>query len=181
MKCEQIKDRLTEFADKEMSENEYKAFQAHLDECADCRKELESIQSVLDTCKQWKGIKPSKDWDSELQKKMMKAQRPLEMEVELLRSAIIGLSQRMQKIEERQTSLPPTLEGEIMTIEELARYLRLSVDKVFEMVDRIPRFQIGYEFRFVRESVDRWIMSLQKDTEELDSRWSNWNIEDYEK
>lgn len=109
MKCEQIKDRLTEFADKEMSEDEYKAFQAHLDECADCRKELESIQSVLDTCKQWKGIKPSKDWDSELQKKMMKAQRPLEMEVELLRSAIIGLSQRMQKIEERQTSLPPTL------------------------------------------------------------------------
>lgn len=68
-----------------------------------------------------------------------------------------------------------------MTIEELARYLRLSVDKVFEMVDRIPRFQIGYEFRFVRESVDRWVMSLQKETEELDSRWSNWNIEDYEK
>jgi len=181
MQCERIKDRLTEFVDKEMSDDEYKAFQAHLDECEDCRKELEEIQSVLDACKQWKDIKPSKDWDFELQRKMIKAKRPLEMEVELLRSAIIGLSQRMQKIEERQTSLPPTLEGEIMTIEELARYLRLSVDKVYDMIDQIPRFQIGYEFRFVRESVDRWIMSLQKETDEQDSSYPNWNIEDYEK
>ena len=181
MECEQIKDRLTEYVNKEMIEDEYKAFQAHLDECADCRKELEPIQAILSACKQWKSIKPSRDWNSELQKKMMKAQRPLEMEVEILRSAIIGLSQRLQKIEERQTSLPPTLEGEIMTIEELARYLRLSVDKVFEIVDQIPRFQIGYEFRFVRESVERWIMSMQKESDEQSDSYPNWRIEDYEK
>lgn len=181
MECEKIRDRLTEFIDGEIPENEYDVFQAHLDECEDCQKELETIRSFLDSCKQWKSIKPSRDWESELRKKITKTQRPVETEIEILRSAIIGLSQKLQKIEERQTSLPPTLEGEIMTIEELARYLRINVDKVYDMIDQIPRFQIGYEFRFVRESIDRWIISMQKDSEEQGSSYPNWRIEDYEK
>ena len=102
------------------------------------------------------------------------------MEIEILRSAVIGLSQRIQKLEEKN-ALPPTLESEIMTVEELARYLRLSVDKVFEIIDQIPKFHIGYDYRFVRESVDRWIRSLEQDPYQKDNYWSGWNVEEYEK
>jgi excisionase family DNA binding protein len=180
MKCEEIRDRLTEFLDEELPEDIYKIVQTHLDECEDCRKELESLKSVLSVCQQWKGIEPSRDWESELKKKLNKTQRPPEMEIEILRSAVIGLSQRVLKLEEKG-ALPPTLEGEIMTVEELARYLRLSVDKVFEIVNQIPKFRIGYEYRFVRESIDHWIRSLERNSDSQSIPYSDWNIEDYEK
>jgi len=180
MKCDQIRDRLTEFIDSELSKDEYKEFSAHIDNCIDCQRELESIKSFLDACKKWDDIRPSRDWESELKKKLTKSQRPVETEIEILRSAIIGLSQRLQKIEERQTLLPITLDGEIMTIEELARYLRLGVDKVYDIIDQIPKFQIGYEYRFSRESIDLWIRSLERDSEQ-GSSYPKWNIEDYEK
>lgn len=180
MKCEEIRNRLTEFLDAELHEDIYKIVQIHLNECEDCRKELESLKSVLNTCQNWKGIKPSRDWESELKRKLTKIQRPPEMEIEILRSAVIGLSQRVLKLEEKG-ALPPTLEGEIMTVEELARYLRLSIDKISEMIDQIPKFRIGYEYRFVRESIDRWIRSLERDPDSQSIPYSDWNIEDYEK
>jgi excisionase family DNA binding protein len=180
VECVEIRDRLTEFLDEELPDDIQKTIQAHLDECEECRKELESFRNVLNVCHQWKGIKPSRDWESEFKRKLTKIQRPPEMEIEILRSAVIGLSQRIQKIEERN-ALPPTLEGEIMTVDELARYLRISVDKVFEMIDQIPRFSVGYEIRFVRESIDQWIRSLEKDPYQKDNYWSGWNVEEYEK
>lgn len=180
MECKEIRDRLTEFLDEELPDDIQKTIRAHLDECEECRKELESFRNVLNVCHQWKGIQPSRDWESEFKRKLTKTQRPPEMEIEILRSAVIGLSQRIQKIEERN-ALPPTLESEIMTVEELARYLRLSVDKVFEIIDQIPKFHIGYDYRFVRESVDRWIRSLEKDPYQKDNYWSGWNVEEYEK
>jgi excisionase family DNA binding protein len=180
MKCEEIRDRLTEFSDDELPEDMYKIIQTHLDDCEDCRKELESLRSVLNVCQQWKGIEPSRDWESELKKKLTKIQRPPEMEIEILRSAVIGLSQRVLKLEEKG-ALPPTLEGEIMTVEELARYLRLSVDKVFEIVNQIPKFRVSYEYRFVRESIDQWIRSLEQDPYQKDDYWSGWNVEEHEK
>ena len=179
MKCEEIRDRLTEFLDEELPDDLQKTIQTHLDECEGCRKELESLKSVLSVCQQWKGIQPSRDWESELKRKLTKTQRPPEMEIEILRSAVIGLSQRIQKLEERN-ALPPTLEGEIMTVDELARYLRISVDKIFEMINQIPRFSVGYEIRFVRESIDQWIRSLEKGSDSHSSSYLDWNIEDYE-
>lgn len=180
MNCEEIRDRLTEFLDEELPDDIQKTIQNHLDVCEECRKELESLKGVLNVCHQWKSIQPSRDWESELKRKLTKTQRPPEMEIEILRSAVIGLSQRIQKLEEKN-ALPPTLESEIMTVEELARYLRLSVDKVFEIIDQIPKFRIGYDYRFVRESVDRWIRSLEQDPYQKDNYWSGWNVEEYEK
>jgi excisionase family DNA binding protein len=180
VECEEIRDRLTEFLDEELFDDIKKTIQAHLDECEECRKELESFRNVLNVCHQWKGIQPSREWESEFKRKLTKTQRPPEMEIEILRSAVIGLSQRIQKIEERN-ALPPTLESEIMTVDELARYLRISADKVFEMIDQIPRFSVGYEIRFVRESIDRWIRSLEKGSDSHSSSYLDWNIEDYEK
>lgn len=180
MECEEIRDRLTEFLDEELPDDIQKTIQAHLDECEECRKELESFRNVLNVCHQWKGIQPSRDWESEFKRKLTKTQRPPEMEIEILRSAVIGLSQRIQKLEEKN-ALPPTLESEIMTVEELARYLRLSIDKVFEIIDQIPKFHIGYDYRFVRESVDRWIRSLEQDPYQKNNYWSGWNMEEYGK
>lgn len=96
-------------------------------------------------------------------------------ELEILRSAVVGLSRRVRELEELQVALPPTLESEIMTVDELARYLRLSVDQVYDIIDQLPRFQIGYEYRFKRESIDQWIRSLEQRPYPQKYLWGDWS------
>jgi excisionase family DNA binding protein len=52
----------------------------------------------------------------------------------------------------------------IMTVRDVARYLRMSEAKVYRMVNngQIPSFRLGKSWRFKRELVDNWIL---KETE----------------
>jgi excisionase family DNA binding protein len=175
VECDQTRDELVKFMDGEVSDEMREAIQAHLDNCADCSKELESLRDVKALCQHWGDIAPSKDWKIELKRKLAKAQRQPMTELEILRSAVIGLSRRVRELEESQTVLPPMLESEIMTVDELARYLRLSTDQVFEIIDQLPRFQIGYEYRFKRDSIDQWIRSLEQRPYPQKYLWGDWS------
>jgi excisionase family DNA binding protein len=46
---------------------------------------------------------------------------------------------------------------EIMTLPEVAAYLRVSEATVRSALDRIPHFDVGGELRFRRAGLDRWI------------------------
>ncbi len=48
---------------------------------------------------------------------------------------------------------------QLMTIEEVARYMRVSRFTVYRMAkDRsIPATKIGRQWRFQREEIDRWV------------------------
>ena len=52
-----------------------------------------------------------------------------------------------------------TLMDALMTIEEVASYLRLSKDTVYRMVQkgRIPASKVGTQWRFRRADVDQWL------------------------
>lgn len=47
----------------------------------------------------------------------------------------------------------------LMTLEEVADYLRLSKDTIYRMAHAgtIPASKVGTQWRFRREDVDRWI------------------------
>jgi len=47
----------------------------------------------------------------------------------------------------------------LMTIEEVASYLRLSKDTVYRMAQagKIPASKVGQQWRFRREDVDAWL------------------------
>jgi excisionase family DNA binding protein len=51
------------------------------------------------------------------------------------------------------------LDAEVLTIKEVAQYLRLSEAKVYEMARNgsIPAFRIGKSWRFQRDSLMAWI------------------------
>ena len=51
------------------------------------------------------------------------------------------------------------LDGDVLTIEEVARYLRLSEAKVYELArtGSIPAFRIGKSWRFDRELLKEWV------------------------
>ena len=60
---------------------------------------------------------------------------------------------------------------EVMTVREVARYLRLSEAKVYRMArsGEIPVIRIGRAWRFKRELVDAWLrqMAEQADRAEM--------------
>lgn len=175
MECEQIRDEMVMFLDNEVSDEKREAIQAHLDSCADCSSELESLRSFKQLCQDWKDISPSREWTLEFRRKLANAREQPMTELEVLRAAVIGLSRRVRELEESQSLFPPTLESEIMTVDELARYLRLSTEQIFDIIDQLPRFQIGYEYRFKRESIDQWIRSLEQRPYPQKYLWGDWS------
>lgn len=46
-----------------------------------------------------------------------------------------------------------------MTLEEVAKYLRLSVHTLYKMAEqkRIPALKAGKQWRFKKEEVDKWL------------------------
>jgi excisionase family DNA binding protein len=52
----------------------------------------------------------------------------------------------------------------IMTLEEVAGYLRVHPSTVYRMVKThsIPAFKIGSDWRFNRESIDSWRVKAEK-------------------
>lgn len=59
-------------------------------------------------------------------------------------------------------------EREIMTLDEVAQYLRVHPSTIYRMLKhhQIPAFRMGADWRFVREAVDKWFMKkIQTDGE----------------
>ena len=54
---------------------------------------------------------------------------------------------------------------EIMTPDQLARFLRVSPDRLAEVIDTIQGFDIGGELRFRKERVLEWIQEREHDRE----------------
>jgi excisionase family DNA binding protein len=53
----------------------------------------------------------------------------------------------------------PSPAGDILTIEEVAAYLRLTPQTIYKWAQekRIPAVKLGKEWRFRRSILDRWI------------------------
>jgi len=53
----------------------------------------------------------------------------------------------------------PSRDNEILTIEEVARYLRLTPQTIYKWAQerRIPAAKLGKEWRFRKSIIDRWL------------------------
>lgn len=53
---------------------------------------------------------------------------------------------------------------ELLTLEELAQYLKISKPTLYKMVenDRIPALKIANQWRFKKEDIDRWLEQHRK-------------------
>jgi len=168
MKCKDVQAELVTYLDKELSSMGQKTIETHLADCEVCSGELQELRGIIGATRQWEGITPSENWRQELQNKINSEKpRKLTQEIRHLRNAIDTLVERM----ERQ-NIP-----EVMTLEELASYLRIDPDTVWSMLDELPHFQIGYELRFKKSSIDEWIRfkenRLEMDAEDWYSG-GNW-------
>jgi len=60
----------------------------------------------------------------------------------------------------------PEKRPRIMTIEEVAKYLRLHKSTIYRMVrlGEIPSSKIGNQWRFRKDVIDAWISNKEKDS-----------------
>lgn len=57
--------------------------------------------------------------------------------------------------------------GEVLTIEELADYLRISKSTLYKLVREgsVPCQKVGKHWRFHKEAIDLWLQERKKDAE----------------
>ena len=53
---------------------------------------------------------------------------------------------------------------ELLTLEELARYLKISKPTLYKMVEkgRIPALKIANQWRFKKDDINRWLEKQRK-------------------
>ena len=56
------------------------------------------------------------------------------------------------------------MDDEILTVEELARYLKISERTIYELLKKkeIPGFKVGATWRFKKSVIDEWIKTKIK-------------------
>ena len=63
----------------------------------------------------------------------------------------------MKHIEPKKTGIAPT-PPTILTVKELAKYLRVHTTTVYRLMStrQIPGFRVGSDWRFDLDAIDRW-------------------------
>jgi excisionase family DNA binding protein len=59
-----------------------------------------------------------------------------------------------------------TIEGEILTIREIAEYLKVTERTIYRLAaaKQMPAFKIGGSWRFSRQDIDGWIKQQSMDS-----------------
>ena len=61
----------------------------------------------------------------------------------------------------RPPKSPPPAAHEVMTIDDLARYLQISKSSLYKLAQdgKVPGQKVGKHWRFHKDAVDRWLTS----------------------
>ncbi|RKY42672.1 MAG: DNA-binding protein [Candidatus Makaraimicrobium thalassicum] len=61
------------------------------------------------------------------------------------------------------------MESSVMTIEEVADYLKMKVVTIYKHAQegRIPAFKVGSKWRFKKQTIDEWIERQEKKTKRV--------------
>lgn len=137
---------------KEASAEESGAIERHIAECRDCAEKIEGIKNTIF------------DIDS-----MDDAAVP-----EFLESKLADFFEKIAMMDDpKQDSNPKISAGadgvrsgdEIMTPEELAGYLKIPANSIYDMLGEIPHLLLAGRVRFRRSSIDKWLDSREKNAQ----------------
>ncbi|MBI1928883.1 zf-HC2 domain-containing protein [Candidatus Poribacteria bacterium] len=174
MKCNDVREELIAYIDGELSSMGMRTIEAHLAGCPECTTEWERLRKMTGWIHQMESIPPSPDWWQKLEARLhqLDAEPSLLSEIRALREAITRIESR---ISQRLNPIAPV--KEIMTLDEAAAYLQVDSDTVWNLLDEIPHFQVGYELRFRKSSVDEWIRMKENGSQREAFYWDmpmNW-------
>ncbi len=67
-------------------------------------------------------------------------------------------------MERQRGAQRPERRPTVMTLEEVARYLRINKSTVYRMArdGTLPAWKLGNAWRFKKDAIERWIASIQR-------------------
>lgn len=137
--CDRFRELVWAHAD-ELEPSEASALAAHLEACAACGAESEGVAGVRDA------LAPAPDEEGPGDDVLGRVQSRLSAARE---SAVPG--------------------SEVLTPEELAEMLQVSVDDIFENLDQLPAFEFAGRVRFRRRAIEAWL-------QEQEQRWRTQSL-----
>lgn len=174
MKCNDVREELIAYIDGELSSMGMCAIEAHLAGCPECTVEWETLRKTTEWTHQMAAVQPSPNWWEKLEERLeqLDAEPSLFSEIRALREAIASIDSR---INQRLNPIAPV--KEIMTLDEAAVYLQVDADTIWNLLDEIPHFQVGYELRFRKSSIDEWVRMKENGNQPDVFHWDfplNW-------
>ena len=143
MNCHECRDLLSPLLDRELDEETLERLQTHLTECSSCCRDCALLLSQ-DAAADLSAV-------PELQKEGWGR----------VWAAVEGVLPAAEGV--TQAHMEPAPSGsEVLTTEEAARYLRLTLETLLSTLDTLPHFRIGEEVRFRRGSLDGWIAAQEQ-------------------
>ena len=133
MNCQACTDRLSEYTDHELARNEAREIKAHLDKCAECRKQLRRLEQIALATATLTRHAPSADCLLKISKAIHQHARP-----------------------PRRTEFGP-----VLNFDELADYLCVDQETIGQYLDEIPSFELGGKLLFRKKSIEKWIESKE--------------------
>ena len=73
---------------------------------------------------------------------------------------------------ERKAPVEHEVSTEVMTVREVAQYLKVHTATVYRFVaeGKFPFFRLGYDLRFRRKEIEQWIETLHVDSSRAKAR-----------
>lgn len=137
MTCDEFQRAMHAYLDRGLAEEAAREVQAHAQACVACGRELRELERL-------------RGW---------LAQSAVERAPESARDRVRrALHEAVELEAERVRAQPPA----IMTLWEVAEYLRVGEPEARRIAYGIPHFQIAGQLRFRREMVERWIETQER-------------------
>ena len=136
MNCNDVRGMLSELEAGELSETISGEVRNHLHSCAECSRLLAALRTASGLVDRLPEEEPS-------------------------RACSFRIRRAVDELLGPEFSQSP----EILTPEELARFLRIPDEKLDQEIEAIPGFEIAGELRFRKDRVLQWIEEREKDRE----------------
>jgi len=136
MDCKACRERLSEHEARELPPAETEAVRRHLESCAECRGQRARLARLA---------------EAEAVDTLPEEEPPESLSFAVRREVDRALAPGL--------STAP----EILTIEELARYLRVPVEAIEDELTTLPAFEVAGELRFRKDRVAEWIRRREDD------------------
>jgi len=136
MTCEECDDLLWPLAAGELEDGQMREVTVHVEQCTSCQDRLDEVRRLAAAAKALPHATPSRSL-------CLQTKEAVRLELE-----------RLGRVRHAF--------GPVMNADDVAKYLKVTVETVYRHLDEIPHFELEGQMRFRRESLDRWIESSER-------------------
>jgi hypothetical protein len=132
--CEKYLELLPEFLEGALEGDEAAEVALHLGDCADCRDELGFVRNLTAAARRLPQPRPD-------------------------HAAVLRMTEATRATQARPRG---TEYGPVLSVEDLADYLRVDIETLEPYLADIPCFELGGKLLFRRETVEGWIRQREQ-------------------